>query len=626
MLKPPSLVNLCACSLKSYLLYGFDDDDDDDDEIRVYQGIYELPTELFDCLIDQFPAVALHKLQNQMPSEKQNEFIEYDCCGNGRKRVRYGKFDRAWKALFCQRWPKNVEQSQVKSLGKTTEGQRETFCDWQQRYWQMHLQNCFDAAAERAMLPSFAQCVGLVELPGALIKAIVHEERTKFLNQDFSRLRSHCLNFGHYMRCLRLQNVFLNAETCHLMASSKLKGLIVNRVCSQMHVEGLCMILNQNKETLESLEFTNCRVSSSFVEEICQSFCVKGTEMHGIKHFAVKSSKFLEANPTCLPPKLLTFISSRSLESLELSDVRIGGNCAKLMFSTLIDASSALSVLDLSDNNISGWLSTFHYDLSNQSLASQDISKSLRSLLVLNLRGNNLRKSDMDDLRSALVYMPVLKTLDLADNPIEDDGIKSLIPYFVKTMEQVPLASLNLKNCKLSCSGATELLEVLLASKYPLSSLSLADNDLGSQIAPALGDFLCMPIKSLDIRDIGLGSTGFLELQINMPTAVNLNIINISENRGGIQAAEFLKELISRAQELLTVHAGYNLMPPESLDIICSALDARKGKLQLVDLVGNHKLAGTDHASVLAEIQRNGGPKILVPSLHSQEAPYDDDP
>lgn len=115
-------------------------------------------------------------------------------------------------------------------------------------------------------------------------------------------------------------------------------------------------------------------------------------------------------------------------------------------------------------------------------------------------------------------------------------------------------------------------------------------------------------IRSLDIRDIGLGSSGFLELRIHMPEVVKLISINIryfldlffcnifpqnfsnlkievytifhSENRGGIQAAEFLEELISRASELVDVQAGYNLMPPESLNIICSSLKVSQGKHQ----------------------------------------------
>ncbi|KAK9672201.1 hypothetical protein RND81_11G029600 [Saponaria officinalis] len=66
------------------------------------------------------------------------------------------------------------QAKQAKSLEKTMEVQCETLCDWQQKYWQMHLQNWFDAAAERAMLPSFAQCVGLIELPGVSVSVTIY--------------------------------------------------------------------------------------------------------------------------------------------------------------------------------------------------------------------------------------------------------------------------------------------------------------------------------------------------------------------------------------------------------------------------------------------------------------------
>ena len=39
-------------------------------------------------------------------------------------------------------------------------------------------------------------------------------------------------------------------------------------------------------------------------------------------------------------------------------------------------------------------------------------------------------------------------------------------------------------------------------------------------------------IKSLDIRDIGLGSSGFLELRINMPNVVKLISIDIRYTLG----------------------------------------------------------------------------------------------
>ncbi|XP_048503883.1 uncharacterized protein LOC104899423 isoform X2 [Beta vulgaris subsp. vulgaris] len=491
MTNTPSLLNLCFLALKNHILYGDDD--------GIVQVIYELPTELFDGLLKQLPALALHKLQLQMPSEYQTDFdLDYDCSGNGRKRVRYGKFDIAWKVLYHSRWPEAVKNSQVNLLSwksvleceATCDWQQkysktvlecEAVCDWQQKYWEMHLQNCFDAAAERAMLPSFDGCVGEVHIPGALIKIIGYEELANDSMHDYSRLRSHCQEFGCYVRALRLQNVFCNKETCLLLANSKLQDLLLRRISSDKHLDGLCLILNQNRETITSLEFVNCKISLAFLEAICCALDMEGTQAHKVKNFSVKASRVLEANPTSLPLKLVSFLSSRSLESLSFCEDHIGRNFAKLTLMALLDASSALSTLELSDNNISGWLSDFHCNSSHQALSSYNTTKSLQSLRVLNLRGNNLQRSDMEDLRSALTHMPVLETLDLADNSFEDDGIKCLIPYIAKSSEHFSLTTLNLKNCKLSSTGVTELLEVLLAIKCPLTSLSLADNDLGRE-------------------------------------------------------------------------------------------------------------------------------------------------
>lgn len=45
-----------------------------------------------------------------------------------------------------------------------------------------------------------------------------------------------------------------------------------------------------------------------------------------------------------------------------------------------------------------------------------------------------------------------------------------------------------------------------------------------------------------------------------------------SKNRGGIETAKFLSKLLSQAPQLTKVNAASNLMPIESLTIICSAL------------------------------------------------------
>lgn len=55
-----------------------------------------------------------------------------------------------------------------------------------------------------------------------------------------------------------------------------------------------------------------------------------------------------------------------------------------------------------------------------------------------------------------------------------------------------------------------------------------------------------------------------------------------SKNRGGIQSAKFLSKLIEVAPCLVNVNAAYNLMPPESLAIICSALKDVQGMIKVM--------------------------------------------
>ena len=56
-----------------------------------------------------------------------------------------------------------------------------------------------------------------------------------------------------------------------------------------------------------------------------------------------------------------------------------------------------------------------------------------------------------------------------------------------------------------------------------------------------------------------------------------------SKNRGGLETANFLLKLISRAPELLVVNAAYNFMPVESLTVVHSSLKVGKGIYQWHD-------------------------------------------
>ncbi|GMY06158.1 protein nlrc3 [Fagus crenata] len=600
-----SLISLCIEALKIELIHG-------DDLVPL---VYDLPHELFDALVLRLPPLALQNLQTQMPFEDRNhhEFTD-DCFRNGRKRGRHWNFNTAWRALVKLRWPDLVEQSEP--------------VDWQQMYWEMHLQNCLDEAAETALLPSFNGCIGDIQIPDAILRCIGFDGQANHLTSDYSKLSYHCQGFGCYARCLRLQHILCTAETCCLLRNGKLQSLVLRLIRSKEHIDGLCKLLNQNSETLTSLEFIHCKLSSDFVNAICGSLLIKSMQSHGIQHFSINTSSLLENNLFSLPVGLSSFLSSgRSLCSLKFCDNQLGRNFAKLVFNTILDVSSSISILDLSENNISGWLSDFNKRSSSDPFSSLGIGKSLQSLRVLNLRGNNLRKDDAESLRYALVYIPNLEVLDLSDNFIEDEGIMSLIPYFVEASERSSsLADLNLENCELSCNGVTQLLNTLSTFKGPLKSLSLADNFLGSQVAVALGKYLHTSIEVLNVGGIGLGSSGFRELQEDMMEELKLVKINISKNHGGIETAKFFSKLVSLAPELVEVNAAYNFMPVESLSIICAALKVAKGNLERLDLMENTWDNQLAHASLLSAIKRNGKPIVILPLRSASDAPYDDDP
>ncbi|KAF5732608.1 hypothetical protein HS088_TW17G00138 [Tripterygium wilfordii] len=605
MLRSPSLVSLVVKAIDRDLICGGDDLSD----------IYELPSELFDLLVASLCPMALEKLLSEMPFDVCNDnmptsyFLKKD-----RKRGRNWNLNEAWKNLVKLRWP---ELSEIE------------LDDWQQVYWETHLQNCLDEAAELALLPSFDGCISEIKISDRLLKYVGCLGYLTRLSCDYSTLSYHCEQFGYYARYLRLPSVLCVAQTCRLLRNSKLEILVLRWIRSKEHIDGLCKLLIQNSATLTTLEFIHCSLSSAFVNAIFSSLHRRSGQAQGIQDLSIKTSNFLEPSLVSLPLALATFLSSgRPLHSLKFSDNHLDQNCARMVLSALLDASSCLSILDLSENHIAGWLSNFCVRSSSGNLSSFGSDKYLKSLRELNLRQNDLNKDDADNLRCLFFHMPNLKILDISDNPIGDDGIRCLIPYFVEASVEgrFHLTEMNLQCCELSCEGVTQLLETLSTLKTPLRSLSLADNVLGSQVAGVLGNFLHTSIQVLDVGGIGLGSSGFQELLERITGELKLTKVNISKNHGGIGTAKFLSKLFSLAPELVKVNATYNFLPVESLPIICSGLKVAKGKLDYLDLRGNFWESQPAHASMFANFRHNGKPIVILESTPASNIPYDDDP
>ncbi|KAK1381089.1 hypothetical protein POM88_027833 [Heracleum sosnowskyi] len=192
MREAPSLYTLCLDSIKDMILYGDD-----------LSCLYQLPTEIIDCLIPQ-----LQKFQDAFQ----------------RKRKRCDNFETAWMTLY-----KN---------------------EWQELYWNSHIQKCLSVAAEKAVLPYFEGCLGEIKIPDSILLSTGYKQRGSYLEVDYSKLAYHCQHFGLYARYLTLKNVLLQTETSvsgtakkslllHLflyatfLRNSKLEALVVQWIKSK---------------------------------------------------------------------------------------------------------------------------------------------------------------------------------------------------------------------------------------------------------------------------------------------------------------------------------------------------------------------------------------------------------
>ncbi|KAI3878997.1 hypothetical protein MKX03_002708 [Papaver bracteatum] len=623
MTDAPDLLSLCMKAITKEIIHG---------DAQNWQDVYELPLDLFDPLIRRLPAFGLQKLQSQISFKNYNEFSA-DVFKDGKKRGRYCAFNSAWESLFKSRWSEGVKQN--RPTDQFTEqmipkSEQASFSgDWQQLYWEAHIQSCLDEAAEAALLPSFDGCIGEISISDTIMKCVGYDRCLCHVSCTYSKISYHCQQFGCYARCLKLQNVHFNAETCRLLRNSNLLSLVLRGIKSEEHVNGTCMLLRQHCETLSSLEFIFCRLGSTAMNAIFHSLNVNAATKHGIKYFSITASSVLDSNSVCLPSRFLSFLSSgSSLHLLSFSQNCLGSSFAKMVLETLLDTSSGLSILDLSENEISGWLISAKGRPSNSTASSLGTGKSFLSLQVLNLRGNDLQKDDTKGLTYALLQMPNLINLDLSDNPIGDDGIRNLVPYFAKISERdLPLSNVKIEDCRLSYDGVADLLNYLSTSKKQLTSLSIADNNLGRQVAKSLANYLGVScIKLLSIENIGLGPSGFFELREELPKEMKLACINISKNQGGIETAKFIVELISRALELVAINAAHNFMPSESLETICSALRLSKGRLEQLDLTENPGCYQPTPTSTVTDFQCRGRPLIILPSSPVAGVLYDNDP
>ncbi|XP_047048587.1 uncharacterized protein LOC124653571 isoform X1 [Lolium rigidum] len=628
----PTLLSLCLKSVAAHLTAdaagagrsggcpdhfdGFAQEHEEEDGHLTPEQVAEaLPWEILHQLASSLPPLALESLHHAAharccsSTSHTAQFGGPDGNRRGTKRSRCEDFDTAWQALFKFRWPFHANTGHDNLVT----------VDWQQQYWEAHLQECLDEAAEAALLPLFRGSIREIIMSAKIMSSVYLSED---IAREYSTLSYHWTKLGSYARCLRLQNVLCSAEVCDMLQPSRLETLVFVRIISEPEVNGVCLLLSCHAKTLLSLEFIHSQLYPAVMDKVCNSLYQLGSQNHEIQRLSIKSSRIGESKSLNISAGLLNFISyAKSLQLLSLNDAKVQPSFAKMIIHTLLESSCSLQTLDISENNISGWLSTV--DRSSTSISSAlESNTSLNSLTVLNLRGNHLQEGDMEDLRSILAKMSNLRSLDISDNPIADEGIRFLIPFFERALRrEKPLWGLRVENCDLSSIGVTKLLECLSSANKPLDVLSIADNHLGSSVAATLVKFLGSHVRELNVEDISLGPQGFQILEEALPRKVDLSHINISKNRGGIRTAHFISRLILQAPNLVSVNAGSNLLPPDSLDVICNALKQTTSNLTQLDLMGNVHLSSAIFPAVF-DFKKHGKPIMLIPSQQGMHGAF----
>ncbi|XP_059070743.1 uncharacterized protein LOC131068844 [Cryptomeria japonica] len=232
-------------------------------------------------------------------------------------------FNKAWKDKFQTRWPEGVKKSgYLLSFAEDIDDECEHAIyrkDWQQTYWEAHLQDCLREAAAQALLPSYKGSIGQIYLSDTIHGHIGIKHDSTSTRKELLTLRHQGKSFGHYARHLRLRNVLCVEELSDVLKSCRLKGIVLDGIKSKKHIEGTYQILKQNRETLEAVELFHCRITSADLSEICATLNGEGGLMNRINFFSMTSSRVLINNDLTYFHGFLQFLSASRYISMILS-------------------------------------------------------------------------------------------------------------------------------------------------------------------------------------------------------------------------------------------------------------------------------------------------------------------
>ena len=261
---------------------------------------------------------------------------------------------------------------------------------------------------------------------------------------------------------------------------------------------------------------TKLRVSRPFLSKLPRFLCPVPTSVYDlVRDIVMKEEKasyidvFFKRKPLLISLFQCLYEAEDSSLCLFMTDLL--KNSLHLTFNTLtpLDSLSIGYFLCVVSTNVSD---TFSVNLRNCSIGDQGckflvrgLSKNLNtqskivSQLVVNFKENAIRKEGTYHLAQLLKNTGVVHKLELTDNPIGKDGLKSLCDAL---STNTTLEELKLKNCSLTLNG--ENLCRLLSTNKSLTCLDLSYNRVTdcSHIAAGLSNNQTMSTLNMNNCDL----------------------------------------------------------------------------------------------------------------------------
>ena len=287
------------------------------------------------------------------------------------------------------------------------------------------------------------------------------------------------------------------------------------------------------------------------------------------------------------------------LQSLNFSYNEISENGAKAISGCLKHLNN-LQALNLDSNHIG--------DGGAEALAA---NLNCSSLKTLQLQDNQISNAGACALAESLKLGASLEEVDISDNSIGDEGIKSLVnnlglailslTYNTVGVEGGIAIAENLKRCpelkkldlcimKINCESVAAIARGLEYCALYLTKVDLSDNKIGDDGARALAEglMLCSNLVDVDLMDNAIGDEGAVALAEGLVHCRCLENLLLDSNSIGDDGAKGLADVLVKCENLKSLSLDRNNIGDVGAKVLKRQCPVRFEFSDVVDLDNNN--------------------------------------